>query len=316
MSRHSRVLVLGATGCIGRALIRDLDSSGYYVVGTYRDEIRGDGQPGYRSVPFDRQRGMETLYHALRREGLPLSYDCVFDCANPCGNFPAQLEVERLIVCSSASVYDFRGPLPLKEEDPVVDNVHSALSASAYHAQRHRVIVEKKLMQLARARSIHLTLARLSMVLGPGERYNRVSHWFWRVQSAESIAVPHPTAIGFVDGRDVAALFIKWMSRRLDRGVKIVNLGPPVGKVLPAIKDIVLNIAQLTRPKQFRLNIIPTPLYKDNLRGRDRIWTKPNTPAWRLLHLCDKNAVAEGFASRDYGETIRDEIADMQRQFR
>jgi 2'-hydroxyisoflavone reductase len=128
---------------------------------------------------------------------------------------------------SSISVYATTHQVPVTEADPLApfaalapddrDLQHYGAQKAACEAEVQRVFGERAL------------LVRPGLIVGPGDRSGRFSHWPWRCAEGGSMlvpAIPDAEPLQFIDVRDLG----EWMVRLLEqRAHGVFNATGPVG---------------------------------------------------------------------------------------
>jgi nucleoside-diphosphate-sugar epimerase len=188
-----RVTVLGGTGFIGRHVSRLLAKAGNEVAVVHRSDTPL-GTPRVRSLKADRQAAVE-LAIALRTAAPQVLIDMTAyapaDVERLLSVVPSSLE--RLVVISSADVYQSyaaflglspvpRFPTAVDEQAPVRTQLYPYRSqAEGPDDQRYsyeKILVERTARSASPA---PVTMLRLAMVYGPGDRQGRVSGWLQRL---------------------------------------------------------------------------------------------------------------------------------------
>ncbi|CAA6603734.1 Nucleoside-diphosphate-sugar epimerase [Rhodospirillaceae bacterium LM-1] len=141
-----KVLVTGATGCLGRNLCQRLAAEGCQVTGLGRNRRAGEAleQMGARFLPID-------LEQAKQMTGAMLGHETVFHCAALSSQWAAaqlferanvlgtanvlaaakKAQVRRVVFVSSTSVYfDFTSKRNIQESDPLPSSPVNAYAAS------------------------------------------------------------------------------------------------------------------------------------------------------------------------------------------
>lgn len=306
MDDRACVLVLGATGLIGRAAASALVEAGVRVEGVARH-----APPlsiGFPVFGCDRARpdGLQALAARAR-------FTAVIDC---CLSSPADLGAlsafpcDRYLFLSSGSVYDHRGAGPIREDAPLVRSPEAALSARTFERQRARVELEEAVRTWADGRCA-ATAIRAGIVLGPGDRSGRLARLCARLSSSESTDVPDDAAVWFVDARDLGRLLAAELGRPDPPGWQVLNAGGPMQARAPRLLDLVRLLArQLDLPPH---RIAPTSSARLLARGGVPwsdlpLWAPPGSPAERLMRLDSTRAQAAGLTWRPWPETVIDSL--------
>lgn len=194
-----RVAVLGGTGFIGEHVTRWLVVTGQEVIGIHRG-LTPVRVPGVRSLTADRQNP-PALAGALADVAPTVLVDLIAYLAADVTSLLTVLppSVERLVLISSGDVYwtydAFRGlspapgPVsPLSETAPLRERLYP-YRAQAEGPDDLRYWYEKILVEQA-ARTgarVPVTILRLPMVYGPGDRQQRVGGYLKRLRSDSSV---------------------------------------------------------------------------------------------------------------------------------
>jgi dTDP-4-dehydrorhamnose reductase len=154
---HNRILILGASGYIGNALYRELDSY-FDVYGTYctQDGLYADNQVFYRfnaeSDPILplleklKPRYIISVFSATQPASIKVHEDLLRYCE--------LLPLSRVLYASSAEVFDARKKFPSYEYDkPLAESLPG----------RSKIAIEKLLLENLPLQSV---IIRLPMVLG------------------------------------------------------------------------------------------------------------------------------------------------------
>jgi len=173
-----RVLVTGATGFLGGAVVADLASRGYTVVASGRDRRRGEAlarQTGARFVAADLGRavdvdrivaGVDAIVHSGALAS-PWGRARDFERANVRGTVhivdaAERAGVRRLVHISTPTLYfDYRDHLDVAEDHPIGAPVNDYV--------RTKIAAERVVLS-ARTRGMRATILRPRALFGPGDR--------------------------------------------------------------------------------------------------------------------------------------------------
>lgn len=173
-----KVLVLGGTGFIGRALIRKLNEAGHGVralarhPGSIPKELRQLEAEVVRGDFIDTasiaaaMEGIEYVYHLARGGGQTWSEYVATDIepTRRLGELCAERRVQGFYYTSSIAIYDAgRSQGFISEDTPP----HAGIARSNLYA-RSKVVNEQNLLAIHRSRGLHLILFRPGIVIGHG----------------------------------------------------------------------------------------------------------------------------------------------------
>ena len=209
-----RILIIGGGIFLGTATLHAALAPGHAVTVFNRGRARSRWPDGVEVLIGDRLANLGLL--AGRR------FDAVIDT---CGYVPAdvQLSAEALrdsgcyLFVSSVSAYATTNQVPVTETDPLAafDTLarddrnlqHYGPQKAACEAEVTRVFAERAL------------IVRPGLIVGPGDRSGRFSHWPWRATAGGEMLVPDVPAsepLQFIDVRDLG----EWMVLLLERGAR------------------------------------------------------------------------------------------------
>jgi 2'-hydroxyisoflavone reductase len=238
------ILILGGGIFLGAATLTEALARGHRVTVFNRGRARSAWPDGVEAITGDRTGGVQPLngnasgvqplsgqasdLHALHGR----TWDAVIDT---CGYTPADVaaSAEALRGCSaylfvsSISAYATTHQVPVRETDALAgfaaiarddrDLQHYGPQKAACEAEVTRVFGQRAL------------LVRPGLIVGPGDRSGRFSHWPWRTMQGGEMLVPDVPAaepLQFIDVRDLAA----WMVVLLEQGARgAINATGPVG---------------------------------------------------------------------------------------
>ena len=221
--RSLNILILGGGVFLGAATLQSAVARGHTVTVFNRGRARSVWPDGVAVLTGDRSVDLGTLQG--RR------WDAVIDT---CGYVPAdvQASAEALSGCgcylfvSSISVYATTTQVPVRETDPLAGFEQLARddrNLEHYGAQKAACEAE-----VQRAFGERALIVRPGLIVGPGDRSGRFSHWPWRVMAGGEMLVPDVPPgepLQFIDVRDLG----EWMVRLLEHNTRgVFNATGPV----------------------------------------------------------------------------------------
>lgn len=296
LARMRRMLILGGTAWLGRAIAAAALASGAHVVCLARGEA-GAVIPGSRLVRADRRSS--DAYDALDGEWddvVELSWDPEFVAS---GLDALADRAEHWTLVSSVSVYA-RSDIPLADEDAeLVEPADLSQYADAkVHAER---------LTAARLGDRAL-LARAGLIVGPGDPTDRFGYWPARFARGGRVLTPDPHG-RYVQGIDVDDL-AAWIERAGRAGVtgpiNAVGEEYPLAAVLAAAAD-----AAGTPGDKVALDDVTL-----TARGVQHWMGERSLPLWLpaeargFSRRSDAAFVASGGLRRPLAETMRRTLAD------
>jgi nucleoside-diphosphate-sugar epimerase len=190
-----RLLVLGGSGFVGRAVAQEAVARGHEV--TVFNRGRRAAVAGVRTMVGDRQDPV-----ALRGDE---TWDAVVDTWSADA---AVVELSARLLkgraghyayVSSRSVYEWGTPSPLTEDSPLLDPAEEGYGGDKLRGEL-----------AAGAFGGPVLLARAGLILGPHEDVGRLPWWLRRLRRGGPTLAPGPSeaAVQYVDARDLAVLLI------------------------------------------------------------------------------------------------------------
>jgi 2'-hydroxyisoflavone reductase len=197
------ILLLGGGVFLGDAILRHALERGHELTVFNRGKAKSSWPGGVQALVGDRAVDLGAL--AGRR------FDAVIDL---CGYAPADVkksaealrEVETYCFVSSISAYKSFAHPPIREMDPLADFskidptdrdlAHYGPQKAGCEAEVQKVFGE------------HALIVRPGLIVGPGDRSGRFSHWPWRALEGGEMLVPDlgdDEPLQFIDVRDLAA---------------------------------------------------------------------------------------------------------------
>ena len=219
------ILLLGGGLFLGAAIADHAAARGHHLTVFNRGRSRSDWPAGVEAVVGDRTSDLDRL--AGRR------FDAVVDT---CGYVPVDVRasVDALAgadcycFVSSISAYDSFTHAPVVESDALAvgDGVDPADRDLAHYGSQKAACEQ----QVARVFGERALIVRPGLIVGPGDRSGRLSHWPWRAMAGGAMVVPDAPVdepLQFIDVRDLG----EWIVRLLERGDRgAFNATGPVGR--------------------------------------------------------------------------------------
>jgi 2'-hydroxyisoflavone reductase len=206
------ILLLGGGVFLGAAILDHALERGHELSVFNRGRARSEWPGGVQAITGDRATDLGAL--AGRR------FDAVIDL---CGYAPADVkksaqalrDVETYCFVSSISAYaSFRHP-PIREIDPLADfSKIDPADRNLEHYGPQKAGCEAEVQKVFGERAL---IVRPGLIVGPGDRSGRFSHWPWRALEGGEMLVPDlgdDEPLQFIDVRDLAA----WTVRLVERG--------------------------------------------------------------------------------------------------
>jgi nucleoside-diphosphate-sugar epimerase len=312
----TRLLVLGGSDFVGRAVVDDALARGWDVTVLNRGST--PAPDGVRQLVGDRTRadGLD----ALRADDVPQTWDVVVDTWSwapaavrdaarlLAGRIPGD---SRYVYVSSRSVYPFPKPRGADETASVVDGDPDDTTHDDYaRAKRGAEIAAVD------ALGDRAVLLRAGLILGPRENVGRLPWWLRRVAQGGPVLAPGPAdlPLQYVDARDLATFAL---------GVALAGASGPVdvvsapghtttGELLAACVAVTADDAAAAgNPPAELVWVEPEVVLAAGIAP----WTQ--LPVWLppgelhdALHGSDtSHAYALGLHPRDVNETVRDSWA-------
>jgi 2'-hydroxyisoflavone reductase len=245
-----RILVLGGTAFLGRAIVEDALRTGAEVTLFTRGKTGTDLFPGLARLTGDRDTGD----YALLREG---SWDAVVDCSGYVPRHVGQAmdalgeRAGRYLFISSHAVYQIDGIGPGSTEDtprrpPVRDT--EELTDETYGPLK--VACEDDVVARYGARA---TIVRPGKVAGPHDWQPGLTYWVRRAARGGRVAVPGDPRqpVQVVDSRDLARLVVQLLAD--DRPGAFHAVGPAEPVTLGGL------IGTCARAAGTSVEIVPVP---------------------------------------------------------
>ena len=218
-----KLLILGGGVFLGAATLDAAVRRGHSVTVFNRGRSRKAWPAGVETIEGDRATDLDRLAGRC--------WDAVIDT---CGYVPidARASVEALresgcyLFVSSISVYAKTDHAPLRETDALASAAGIAPDdRNLEHYGPQKAACEAEVTAVFGERAL---LVRPGLIVGPGDRTGRFSHWPWRAASGGTMLVPdvaNGEPLQFIDVRDLG----EWMVRALEQQERgVFNATGPV----------------------------------------------------------------------------------------
>jgi 2'-hydroxyisoflavone reductase len=301
-----KLLIIGGGVFLGAAALDAALAGGHRVTVFNRGRARAAWPAGVEVLTGDRAHDLAPL------EGR--QWDAVIDT---CGYVPTDVRASaqalrgsgRYLFVSSISVYATTTQVPVRETDALAstdgiapedrDLKHYGPQKAACEAEVAAVFGERAL------------IVRPGLIVGPGDRSGRFSHWPWRMATGGEMLVPDVPGrepLQFIDVRDLGA----WMVHLLEQGASgTFNAtgpagGAPIGwdvliatcraesaaRGLPSAKDVRVSEAFLSTREVQPWSELP-------------LWLPSTDPEYAGFNRVDlTRAEAAGLRTRPLRETV------------
>ena len=303
------ILILGGGVFLGACTLTAALARGHCVTVFNRGRARTVWPDGVEVITGDRNTDLQKLQ--TRR------WDAVIDT---CGYTPAEVRLScealhgcgRYLFVSSISAYATTHQVPVRETDPLAsfDGVASG-DRDMQHYGPQKAACEAEVSRVFGDRAL---LVRPGLIVGPGDRTGRFSHWPWRVMEGGEMLVPDVPAgepIQFIDVRDLA----EWLVALLEQGVTgAINATGPAGGVGPEVCDWPTLLATCAQQASARGIAAATaaPVSEAFLAEQQvqpwselPLWLPSADPDYRGFHRVDLGrARAAGLRTRPLRETV------------
>ena len=295
-----RLLVLGGSGFVGRAVVGEAQARGYQVTVFNR---------GRRAMPAE---VVALVGDRLTGEGLAAlgagTWDAVVDTWS---GDPAAVRSAAAVLkgraghytyVSSRSVYAEGAAAPLTEQSPVVDPDTDFVYAA--HKRGGEIAAEQEFDGA-------VLLARAGLILGPHEDVGRLPWWLNRLRRGGPALAPGPRELPlqYIDARDLAVFLLDAAGRGLGGAYNVVSEAghTTMGELLETANAVTGGRADL---RWTAAQVI--------LEAGIEPWTQlpiwlPPGPDHDFMHRGDvAKVLAAGLRARPVGETVADTWAWLQ----
>jgi 2'-hydroxyisoflavone reductase len=220
-----QILILGGGVFLGAHTLDAALARGHSVSVFNRGRARGVWPDGVEVLTGDRVADLHVL--GGRR------WDAVIDT---CGYTPAEVQASAEALRDACAAYLFVSSVSAYSDatEPMTAEDHPLASADGIarddrdlrHYGAQKAACEAEVGRVFGPRAL---IVRPGLIVGPGDRSGRFSHWVWRAAAGGAMLVPdvpNDRALQFIDVRDLA----DWMIQLLEAGVcGALNGSGPVG---------------------------------------------------------------------------------------
>jgi nucleoside-diphosphate-sugar epimerase len=298
-----RVLVLGGTRFLGRALVDALLEAGHEPTLFNRGQTGPELFPDVEKLRGDRSADLSAL------EGR--EWDAVLDVA---AYFPHEAQrsvealrgrVDRYVFVSSVSVYADQS-VPQAEESPVAElssgdeRDDGPETYGARKAACERIVVE--------AFGDRALVVRPGLIVGPHDPTGRFTYWPHRVARGGDVLAPASPdyAVQFIDVRDLADWMVRAATDNLDGTYNATGKTMPLGDLL----------SECIRVTQSDARLVWVPSDRLLEAGAEEWMGVPLwivSPGWEAVNRVPvAKAVAAGLTFRPLADTIEATLADAE----
>ena len=299
-----KILIIGGTRFVGRALVETAVSKGHAVTLFNRGKSNPDLFADVETIVGDRDGGLDVLRGHLW-DGR--SWDVVIDT---CGYLPRLVRdsaellkdaVKQYIFISTISVYadfansgmDESAPLATMKDETVED-----ITGETYGALK--VLCEKAVDEVINGRVLHI---RPGFIVGPHDMTDRFSYYPHRIAQGGAVLLPQSPdwPMQIIDARDLAAWTILAAEQELT-GV-YNSTGPDYsllfGKIVETCQDVSESDATFTYvPESF--------LQENEVQQTFPLWAGDDYAGIHTVN--SQKAIAAGLTFRPLSETVRDTL--------
>lgn len=294
-----RLLVLGGTRFVGRAIVEDALARGWQVTAFHRGQSGAElfaHQPHFRRVTGDRRTDLSRL------DG---EWDAVVDCV---GYFPADTQrsaeflrdrvghyvfISTISVYAAAETHDENSPvLPMPEQASQTE-----ITADNYGPLK--VECEQSIDAEFPGLVTHI---RAGLQIGPHDPTGRFSDWVRRIGTRNEVAVPADADMPWqvIDAADTAQFTLRTVE---DRRPGVFNVaGPPIlmRDALNLIRETVRPSAQFAEFTEADLTALGIEPWREIA-----LWLPADRRDGLPFHVSTARAQSAGLTCRPMEETIR-----------
>ncbi len=287
-----RLLVIGGTRFLGRALTEDALSRGHEVTLFNRGQTNPELFPEAERITGDRDGSLDAL--AGR------SWDAVIDT---CGYFPRIVHASAEALADSVGTYVFISTIsvyadlskPVDESSPldtIEDETVEEFGPEFRNYGPLKALCERAVQDVYGGRAL---IVRPGFIVGPHDPTDRFTYWPVRVARGGTMLAPGPPdrPLQFIDVRDLAGWILDMVEAGRTGVFNATNEGVPLGEVLAGADVVWVEDATLVEHEVAEEDL---PLWSSEA-------------AFAALHQADvAAAIAAGLSFRAHQETSRDTL--------
>ena len=283
-----RLLVLGGTAFLGRALVETALARGHELTLFTRGKTNPELFPEAERLRGDRSADLSAL------EGR--SFDAILDTS---GYVPAAVRASaellrgcgQYVFVSSVSVYAdmSTGPTVESAVAELGDASADELASDYSNYGALKALCERAVWGVFGERAL---IVRPGLIVGPHDPTGRFTYWAHRLERGGEILAPGPPEriVQFIDVRDLAAWMVDCVERRVTGVFNATHAGVPLGDVLAGAEVTWVSDEFLSENGVGEWMGLP-------------LWIAD--PAWVGMHRADVGrALAAGLRFRPVPETI------------
>jgi 2'-hydroxyisoflavone reductase len=306
------LLLIGGGVFLGSAVLDAALARGHRVTVFNRGRARSAWPESVEVITGDRVADLGRL--AGRR------WDAVIDT---CGYVPADVQASAAALRNACDACLFVSSISAYADttEPVGDETQPLAAFDAIapdeRDQRHygpqKAACEAQVLEAFGPRAL---IVRPGLIVGPGDRSGRFSHWVWRSAEGGAMLVPDvpPTqALQFIDVRDLGA----WMVHLLETGVRgAVDGSGPVGAA-PVDWHHLIEVcrAEAAAPGRAPADAVPVDeafLMQHGVQPWSELplWLPSIDPAYAGFNRTLTRAAATGLRTRPLRETVAAVLAE------
>ena len=296
-----KLLILGGTRFLGRALVEAARAAGHEVTLFNRGQSNPDLFPGLEQVRGDRDGGLDVL--AGRR------WDAVIDT---CGYVPRVVRASAKLLADAVDLYTFISSLSVYSDPTIIgmdesapvgtlkDETTEEITGETYGPLK--VLCEQAVTEAMDGRAL---LVRSGLIVGPHDPTDRFTYWPYRVaQGGEVLAPGQPDdPVQIIDVRDIAEWTLRATEARLAGPYNVTSPSDrlTMGDVLQTCRQVSASDAHFTW-------VGDAFLLEHNVAAYTEmpLWVPAEYAGFDTFDV--SKALRDGLAFRQLQQTVRDTL--------